>query len=91
MGGDPDTGMGRTGNRSDRVPAFLERCRDLPALQVRGLMSRFPRADEGDVGYSLAQLDRFRAVVKGRQGMGIAAVTVRFISRGNPSQSGRAG
>jgi alanine racemase len=57
-----DTGMGRMGVRPDEVPTFLECCRSFPTLRVRGLMSHFPRADEADRTYSLAQLERFRQV-----------------------------
>jgi alanine racemase len=66
-----DTGMGRLGIRPEEVPFFLDRCRDFPALRVRGLMSHFPRADEADKGYSLEQLARFRQVVEMTRGRGI--------------------
>jgi len=64
-----DTGMGRAGIQPEQAPAFLASVRDRPGLQLRGLMSHFPRADEGDPAYSAAQLERFRAVVEqGRRG-----------------------
>jgi len=66
-----DTGMGRIGIHAGEVPAFLERCRDLPMLQVRGLMSHFPRADEADKTYSLEQLARFRQIIEATRGYGI--------------------
>ncbi len=66
-----DTGMGRIGVRPDDVAAFLERCRNLPALRLRGLMSHFPRADETDKAYSLAQLERFRQVAEATSGYGV--------------------
>jgi alanine racemase len=66
-----DTGMGRVGVRPDEVPAFLERCRRLPALQVRGLMSHFPRADEADKTYSEHQVDQFRRIIQATKGHGI--------------------
>jgi alanine racemase len=59
-----DTGMGRIGVRPEEVPAFLERCRDFPVLQLRGLMSHLPRADEADKAYSRAQIERFRQVIE---------------------------
>jgi alanine racemase len=67
-----DTGMGRMGIQPQEVQAFLDRCLDFPALWVRGLMSHFPRADEEDKSYSLAQLERFRAVVTATRQSGIA-------------------
>jgi len=66
-----DTGMGRLGIRPEEVLSFLGRCAELPALRVRGLMSHFPRADEADKSYSLAQLARFRGVVETTRGRGI--------------------
>jgi alanine racemase len=66
-----DTGMGRVGVSPGALPAFLDRCQDFPALEVRGLMSHFPRADEADKSYSVAQLGRFRHVVEMTKGHGI--------------------
>jgi len=54
-----DTGMSRIGIRADATSAFLERCRSLPGIEVRGLMSHFARADEADKSFSLVQLERF--------------------------------
>jgi alanine racemase len=69
-----DTGMGRIGVRPEEVPAFLERCREFPALQVWGLMSHFPRADEGEPTYSKEQLARFLAVAEGARRLGVEVV-----------------
>jgi alanine racemase len=66
-----DTGMGRIGIRPDEVTAFLDWCRTFPAVHVRGLMSHFPRADEVDKSYSLAQIERFRTVVEATSSAGI--------------------
>jgi alanine racemase len=66
-----DTGMGRIGMQPEAVGAFLEHCRKLPGLRVRGLMSHFPRADEEDKTYSLEQLERFRRVREATREQGI--------------------
>jgi alanine racemase len=66
-----DTGMGRIGVRPEDVLAFLERCRAFPSLQVRGLMSHFPRAEEKEKTYSLEQLERFRCVIAATKAYGI--------------------
>jgi alanine racemase len=63
--------MERVGIRPDEVPAFLERCRALPALRVRGLMSHFPRADEADQTFSRRQSEQFRRIVEATKGYGI--------------------
>jgi len=68
-----DTGMGRVGIAPQDLLAFLERCREFPALEVHGLMSHFPRADEADQSYSIAQLGRFRQLVEGTRGFGITS------------------
>lgn len=66
-----DTGMGRVGLRPDEVVAFIEHCRTLRGLRVRGIMSHFPRADETDKAYSVAQLERFRQIVAATAAYGI--------------------
>jgi len=66
-----DTGMGRLGIPPDMLATFLDHCRNFPEIQVRGLMSHFPRADEADQSYSIAQLARFRRVVELTKHFGI--------------------
>jgi alanine racemase len=66
-----DTGMGRTGLQPDEVHEFLDHCGARPGVRVIGLMSHFPRADEGDATYSLAQVERFRGVVRDCAAAGI--------------------
>jgi alanine racemase len=58
-----DTGMGRIGIRPDQVSEFLDGCRSLGALRVRGLMSHLPRADEVDKSISRRQIEQFRRAV----------------------------
>jgi len=58
-----DTGMGRIGIRPEDVLRFVDYCRALPRLRIKGIMSHFPRADEASKAYSRAQLERFRRVV----------------------------
>jgi len=66
-----DTGMGRLGIRPEDADRFLNHCRGFSSLRVRGLMSHFPRADEADRSYSLAQLARFGQIVEIIKGYGI--------------------
>ena len=42
------------------VPEFINYCQALPSLQVCGLMSHFPCADEADKRGSLEGLCKFR-------------------------------
>jgi alanine racemase len=67
-----DTGMGRIGIQPEDVTAFLERCRDFPALVVKGLMSHFPRADEADKTLSSQQIVLFQQLKAATSGYGIA-------------------
>jgi alanine racemase len=57
-----DTGMGRVGIKPEDAHAFIQQCRALPGLEIRGLMSHFARADEADKTFSLEQLQRFHQV-----------------------------
>jgi len=57
-----DTGMGRVGIKPSEVPGFLEACRQIPQVFVKGIMSHFPRADEQDKSFSLKQIDMFEQV-----------------------------
>ena len=66
-----DTGMGRVGIQPEKLAAFLDYCRKLHAIEVRGLMSHFPRADETDKSYSIAQLARYRRAVQMTKSYGI--------------------
>jgi alanine racemase len=57
-----DTGMGRVGIRPEQALAFLARCREHPALHVKGLMSHFARAGESDKSFSYEQIEAFARV-----------------------------
>jgi alanine racemase len=64
--------MGRIGIQPEDVTAFLERCRDFPALVVKGLMSHFPSADETDKTFSRQQIALFQQLKAATSGYGIA-------------------
>jgi len=57
-----DTGMGRIGITPDEVVPFLQRCREYPAINVRGVMSHFPCADETNKTLSLEQIEKFQQI-----------------------------
>jgi alanine racemase len=67
-----DTGMGRIGIAPREVARFLVQLRAFPALEVKGLMSHFARADEADKGPSLEQTARFREAIEAAQPFQIA-------------------
>lgn len=62
-----DTGMGRVGIQPDEVNEFLRRCRELPGISVKGIMSHFPRADEADKSFSIRQIEIFRQIKNASQ------------------------
>lgn len=57
-----DTGMGRIGIHANEVIPFLEQCRKYPAVNVRGVMSHFPCADETNKSLSLDQIELFKRI-----------------------------
>lgn len=67
-----DTGMGRIGITPDDVIAFLQRCREYPSIDVRGVMSHFPCADETNKTLSLEQIEIFQRIKEMTGEFGIA-------------------
>ena len=57
-----DTGMGRIGIYPQQVQAFIEQCKQYPAIRIRGIMSHFPRADAADKAFSYEQIETFKGV-----------------------------
>jgi len=58
-----DTGMGRGGFLSTEAPAALEAIRALPGIQVTGLGSHLPSADE-DIEFTRTQFEAFDSLVE---------------------------
>ena len=67
-----DTGMGRLGMYPDQVGDFLARCRDLPGVMIKGIMSHLPRAGEADKAFSQRQIALFQQVQALSRDAGIA-------------------
>lgn len=59
-----DTGMGRMGLLSDDPVASVAEIARLPGIEVEGVFSHFPSADEDDTSFAKAQLHRFTAIVE---------------------------
>lgn len=57
-----DTGMGRIGTWEDEAPAFVREAQRLPGLQIAGVASHLPVADE-DEAYTRDQLARFWRII----------------------------
>ena len=58
-----DTGMGRGGFVADHLPEKLAQLERLEHLEIEGIGSHLPSADE-DVEFTLKQFDRFHAIVQ---------------------------
>ncbi len=57
-----DTGMGRIGLLPQQMPDLVARATALEGIQVRGLMSHFPLADEPESAISQKQIETFERV-----------------------------
>lgn len=58
-----DTGMGRLGIRPEETVAFVRRLKGIPTLEVEGIFTHLATADEEDLSFARAQLERFAAAV----------------------------
>ena len=67
-----DTGMGRIGITSADVIPFLQRCRNYPSINVRGVMSHFLCADETNKALSLEQIELFQRIREITRELGIS-------------------
>jgi alanine racemase len=65
-----DTGMGRIGTWEEEAPAFVRQAQRLPGLQIAGVASHLPVADE-DETYTREQLARFWDIVGGLRANGL--------------------
>ncbi len=59
-----DTGMGRIGVKPEDVSAFVRRILKFENLNVKGIFSHFPSADEADKTFSKRQIEIFDQVVR---------------------------
>ncbi len=58
-----DTGMGRTGIDPDEAVSFLQSVGEMEGIRIGSLYTHFPEADAADTSFTLAQWDRFVALV----------------------------
>ena len=66
-----DTGMGRLGLPPDRVRAFIERYRELPGLEMKGLFTHLASAEDLVASQTEEQAARFREAIRQVQELGI--------------------
>lgn len=58
-----DTGMGRTGIDPEEAIGFLEQVSRLEGVRVGSVYTHFPESDAADASFTLAQWERFTALV----------------------------
>lgn len=59
-----DTGMGRIGLLPDEALDFIRRVIKLPKVEIEGLFTHFPTADEIDKTYTYRQIEQFQKVIQ---------------------------
>jgi len=66
-----DVGMGRIGVRPDRAPELVEEAWNTPGVEVEGIFSHFPSADEDEDPLSRKQISIFKSLLEklSRKGM----------------------
>lgn len=64
-----DTGMGRDGVPPEYALELIKECRNLPNIDIIGLMSHFATS-ESDISYARLQLERFNNVVEDLESSG---------------------
>jgi len=60
-----DTGMGRIGVAPEDACDFITAVSSLPSLNIKGVFTHFPSADEQDRSFTLAQIATFRKILSG--------------------------
>jgi len=58
-----DTGMGRIGVPVDRAAAFVKRVHRMPGIEIEGIYTHFPSADEDDRSFTLKQIELFEGLL----------------------------
>ena len=66
-----DTGMGRIGVTPEDAPGFVSALRGLSGIEVTGLMTHFADADLRDKRFASEQMDRFEALLRELDAMGV--------------------
>jgi alanine racemase len=75
-----DAGMGRLGLLPDQIIPFVGEIGDLPGLDLEGLFTHFPVADDADLGYTRWQLGRLQEVLENLAGIGVTFRTIHCAS-----------
>jgi len=77
-----DTGMGRVGTFPEDAEKVIKAVAESRSCRLEGVYTHFPSSDEAELSFSLAQLEKFRAVVEGVQAKGIRPKYVHTANSG---------
>jgi len=66
-----DTGMGRLGIPQERALEEIKRIAGLPHIEIEGICTHFPSADEKDLAFTKTQIENFERLVRSLQKDGI--------------------
>ncbi len=66
-----DTGMGRIGCRADEAPDIAKKISELENVELEGVFSHFPSADEPGSEFTLGQIEMFEDIIKKIEHSGI--------------------
>jgi alanine racemase len=77
-----DTGMTRLGIDYNDVFETIKKLKKYPQINCEGIYSHFSTADEGDLSYALNQLEKFNAILKLADEMGVSFKAIHFSNSG---------
>ncbi|MBP6963456.1 MAG: alanine racemase [Armatimonadetes bacterium] len=66
-----DTGMGRVGIQPEDTPAFAAELAGLPGVELEGIFTHFPTADEEDLSFTHQQIWEFARIIEAVQAEGV--------------------
>mgnify|MGYP003766480123 CR=1 FL=1 len=66
-----DTGMGRVGVQPEIAPVIAADLADLPGIELEGIFTHFPSADEEDLSFTHEQVEEFGRIVEAVEAAGI--------------------
>jgi alanine racemase len=66
-----DTGMGRVGVQPETAPVFAAELAELPRIELEGIFTHFPSADEEDLSFTYRQIHQFVRIVEAVEATGV--------------------
>lgn len=66
-----DTGMGRVGIQPETAPLFATSLAELPSIELEGIFTHFPTADEEDLSFTQQQIWEFGGIIEAVEAEGV--------------------